>query len=507
MWLLIALVLTCALPLHAAEWYISYEKGVEAVKRQQWDTAVRELNDAISGKSESSADAKTYGLQFIDYFPYAYRGYAYFQLKDFDKAEADFAREEQFGEVSRGERDRTARKLLQDTKELIRTEKLAATRFAEGKKLYDQKSYARAVDEFQAVLSVKPDHAEASRYLSLAQAELNKPKQEEPVAQAEKKEETKTEPAKTEQKSTAQSRIPGLLTDGEKLYKQGDLNAAEKKFAAILDIDGNNTQAKNYVSKIRSERSALARIDADYKEGVRLFNAGNLQAAETKFRSVLKAQNSHAEAQAYLKRIDGIRTDIQSGLGLGERAFNEKNYDTAEEQFLAVLSLDKDNDQAKGFLSRIRTLRGSLSSQAKIDEAFSAGETLFNQGKVGEAKRKFLYCQSAGMNNEKLGQYLNSIAGLEKQSREGMVAFLEGDYEKCIARLTDASKRYTDNPNIYAFLAGAYAAQFYIHGEVDKDLSAQARNEYLKAKQLKKDFSFDNAYVSPKIIQLLTVKN
>lgn len=219
----------------------------------------------------------------------------------------------------------------------------------------------------------------------------------------------------------------------------------------------------------------------------------------------MKAQASHAEAQAYLRKIDAVRTDIQSGLRLGERAFNEKNYEAAEERFLAVLSLDKENEQAKGYLSRMRDTRGSLSSQAKIDEAFRSGEAFFTEGKLRQAKQKFLYCQSAGIDNGKLGQYLASIAEIEKQSREGMVAFLEGDYEKSIARLTEATRRYTDNPNLYAFLAGAYAAQFYMRGGVDEDLSAQARNEYLKAKQLKEDFSYDHAYISPKIIQLLTV--
>ena len=76
----------------AAEWYVSYEKGKEAFGSQQWQEVVRLMTEAIGEKDEEKANAKTYGLRFMDYFPYLYRGIAYSRLGDQKRALADLER-------------------------------------------------------------------------------------------------------------------------------------------------------------------------------------------------------------------------------------------------------------------------------------------------------------------------------------------------------------------------------------------------------------------------------
>ena len=73
----------------AQTWYDSYADGVAAAKKQNWPVVIQKMNDAISKKSSEGRKEKTYGTIFIGYFPYYYRGVAYFETGDFDKALKD----------------------------------------------------------------------------------------------------------------------------------------------------------------------------------------------------------------------------------------------------------------------------------------------------------------------------------------------------------------------------------------------------------------------------------
>jgi predicted negative regulator of RcsB-dependent stress response len=79
---------------HADEWYVNYQKAKEAVKAKQWQQAVALLDDAIDEKDRSGTHVKTYGMHFIPYFPYIYRGVAYFNLQDKARAKADLEKGE-----------------------------------------------------------------------------------------------------------------------------------------------------------------------------------------------------------------------------------------------------------------------------------------------------------------------------------------------------------------------------------------------------------------------------
>jgi hypothetical protein len=91
---IVGLLLAAAATAHADEWYVNYQKAKEAVQARQWQRAVDLLNEAVGDKDQSSAHVKTYGMQFIPYFPYIYRGAAYFNLNNKVAAKADLEREE-----------------------------------------------------------------------------------------------------------------------------------------------------------------------------------------------------------------------------------------------------------------------------------------------------------------------------------------------------------------------------------------------------------------------------
>lgn len=75
--------------LFAQKWYDPYEKGKDAAKRENWKVVVQRMNEAIADKPAEDPSARPYGTIIVAYFPYYYRGIAYFHLGEFERAVSD----------------------------------------------------------------------------------------------------------------------------------------------------------------------------------------------------------------------------------------------------------------------------------------------------------------------------------------------------------------------------------------------------------------------------------
>ncbi len=82
--------------------YELYEDGVKAASSGNWSQVVSKMSAAIAKKPGESKNLKTYGTIFIAYHPYYYRGVAYFNQGEYQKAAADLDRATGVGSVSLG---------------------------------------------------------------------------------------------------------------------------------------------------------------------------------------------------------------------------------------------------------------------------------------------------------------------------------------------------------------------------------------------------------------------
>jgi tetratricopeptide (TPR) repeat protein len=73
-----------------ASWYDDYDAGLAAVRKGNWSVALQKMNAAIKGNAKEQNNAKTYGMNFINYHPYYYRGVANMNLGNYEAAIADF---------------------------------------------------------------------------------------------------------------------------------------------------------------------------------------------------------------------------------------------------------------------------------------------------------------------------------------------------------------------------------------------------------------------------------
>src|SRR5262249_18975847 len=84
----------------AREWYDYYLSARDRlIPAGRCPEAIKELDEAIRLKPNPALNEQTYGLQFIDYLPYYYRGTCYLKAEEFLKALADFKLEEDKGPI------------------------------------------------------------------------------------------------------------------------------------------------------------------------------------------------------------------------------------------------------------------------------------------------------------------------------------------------------------------------------------------------------------------------
>lgn len=141
-----------------AQWYVNYEHGLNELVHERYEQAIEYFNKAISNRSNPSANAKTYGLNFIDYFPYLYRGIANYNLDQFDMAQKDLERSKSWGAISKAYRDKRASARLQDyLSKLKQNESLIDQTLSEAHKLYNQGQFDDALNLLFALLK-EPGH-------------------------------------------------------------------------------------------------------------------------------------------------------------------------------------------------------------------------------------------------------------------------------------------------------------------------------------------------------------
>lgn len=92
-----------AAPAGAEKWYKSYEDAQEEAKRGNWTTVVELLHAAIDEEKDPAARKRTYGMHFIEYYPYLRLGQAYLEIGKTAEAREACEQAQAFGEAPQDE--------------------------------------------------------------------------------------------------------------------------------------------------------------------------------------------------------------------------------------------------------------------------------------------------------------------------------------------------------------------------------------------------------------------
>ena len=199
-----------------AEWYKDYEAAQKMIKKGQWGEAIPRLRAALAEKRDEENNIKFYGMKFDDYFPHFYLGLAYFGLKDYKTALAEFEQSEGTGAIKK-------------RPDLF-------------KQLTDAKTVARA-----QLLTGEPSHTLEPPVPKISPVPLQQqpaPKPEEPVrpppetnpgnesAKTKVQDAVLSEPPKTEVTPSAEQRpadstaIKKIMQEGARKFFEGNYDAA-----------------------------------------------------------------------------------------------------------------------------------------------------------------------------------------------------------------------------------------------------------------------------------------
>lgn len=444
-----ALLVGCLATTATAEkWYVSYEKGVAAFNSSRWSVAVNHFNQAVADRKEAKANAKTYGMNFVDYVPYAYRGTAHAHLGNFSQASSDLATSKRYGAVGQAKRDKGAKTVLNR----LETEVETLRKYTAAVALLNQGDFQGAVDGLREVQRRKATVPGLNDALARAETGLRDAKKPDlvviPVDPKPSKEDLEAD-KKARQRA---AQITRAFQRGVGFFDQGELDSAESAFDAVLKLDSSHTNATKYLGRIAAQR-----IRNEFQRGVNFFNRDELNSAESAFEGVLKLDSSHKEAKDYIVRISTRRAEF------------ETEQDTAE---------------------RIRTLAAE-------------GKSAFDKGQLKQAKQKYAKVIALDRSHSESTLYLNRISQIEAKTKNGVTSFLAGDLDQSIQNLNQAADECRDEVVIYAVLACAYASKYFLSGEQDREHMRNAQTTFAKARKLNKNYKLKTKYVSPKIARML----
>ena len=480
-WLIIIFIFAVSPQVHAEEWYVNYEKGVDAVRNQLWQNAVNLLNDAIEERSDEKANAKTYGLRFIDYFPYLYRGIAYYHLGKTDLSRNDLQKSSQSGEVREGSNDRDAASLLDKYLKLVTSSPAVADKLSQALALFNKADYAAAISGFNEVLALDPANKEAKEYLRKA-----------------KEAQTNVAAEKTDQ------RVKQELAAGVAAFSKKDFAAAETHLKNVLAIDKSNNDATTYLRRIKTERDHIENIGTMYQAALRLLDRGGLDRAESEMKAILRQDKNNKDAKNALQQISDRRATSDRLVKEGVALLDKKQTAGADTKFLAALDANGDNITARNYHTQILNSTNTTVTAQLADSLIRLGISQFDAGLLKDSRGSFQSAGRIAKADIRIASYIQKLDSVEAKIRSGVIAFFKGQYDKSIQDLSSAAALSPGNETPYAYLACAYGTKYLLSGAEDDDLHSKAITAFHHVTELNRAFQFDHRYISPRIIALFT---
>lgn len=346
------------------EWYDHYLDAQRLMRADRCPEALKELQQAVELKS-TPGEQRTYGLEFIDYFPYYDQGVCYLKLGDNSSAMRLFDVELSFKQIQKA----STSKQLERYHDLLKLKNDAET----GDR---QRMVRRAREDVNRLLKEAGELEHAKKYpealARLAEAEqaaVNLDSQTQHHV-AEMRDRVREEESAGIETVNRSRRIEQSLAEGRRLLDEGKYTEAVVRFNEVLVVDPRQAAAQE--GKRDAEERILARKNRDslragFEQGKALLNAGKYEQALPLLTDAA-LDRTNIEARPLLEKaqavIEGMRRQkelsrrVADLLDVGERLLAEKKYPEAQVRFESVLTLDPGNVRASERQSLAERLTG-----------------------------------------------------------------------------------------------------------------------------------------------------
>lgn len=279
------LVLVLGSSVARADWIDDYNAGLKAAQQENWQVVVQKMSAAIAVKPAENRQERTYGVNFVKYHPYYYRGVAYLNLGETQKALDDLKKAKGIGEVQLGAidmlRDRAETRLAQAQTPATQTTTVVATttRQPEPAPPVVDPVVRSAAEQMVAAARTRRTEATNARAGSLAAADFNRAN-------------TKLTDAlnrQTTANSTADWRAVEKAADDAKRHFDLAINNAETALA------------QQQAAPERATEAVVAQTRRNVREALAAYFDGNFTDAERRLsRLVTNEQKNNAMLWAFL---------------------------------------------------------------------------------------------------------------------------------------------------------------------------------------------------------------
>ncbi len=344
----------------AREWYDYYLQARDRdIPERRWADCVRNLQEALRQRPLPGTNMRTYGVEFLDYFPHYYTGVCLLEQQEYVKATDAFNREDQAGAIKKHQLFADLVKRRADSQQ---AESARVTNRARGevRRLLER---AQELGRKGAWTESLPELAKAEALAKSLDAETLRAVQREQERQ-------RAAQAEAQESAARAQRLEQRLADGARLLEEGKPNEAKLAFDEALDIAPRNARAiegrRTAEDRILASTTRAARQKA-FAEGKALFDAGKHEAALTPLTDAA-ADPQNREAQELLMRarqiLEGLRqqreerAEIDRRLARADSLYAAGRFPEAQVAYQQVLQLDSGHPRARERLNEAERRTG-----------------------------------------------------------------------------------------------------------------------------------------------------
>jgi tetratricopeptide (TPR) repeat protein len=355
--LTLVLVVAAAPAWAAREWYVHYDDAQKLMAAGRCPDALASLRLALEIKPRSAMQEQTYGLQFVDYFPYFHQGVCLQRLGQHAQAVDAFNAEEKQGAI-KGHRSRYAELVklrgeavlkgreLAEAEEARRRLRVALDTVRELQREGDERHREGKLDDALARL------AEAQKVAEVLDEKLQQ-------AIRDRTQKIRQELNDRQEQTARAERIEKALDAGRRLLADSKPAEAKIRFEEVLSLEPRQPAALEGREAAEAQILALTTQQqraAQLAEGRALVESGQYEKA-LKPLAEATADPLNAEAASWFQRaqkgVEGIRKvredrlRIEALMAEGERFLSRRQFAEAWVTFLSLLDLDPGNLRAQ----------------------------------------------------------------------------------------------------------------------------------------------------------------
>lgn len=171
--------------------------------------------------------------------------------------------------------------------------------------------------------------------------------------------------------------------EGKTLYQKDAYEEALMNFEKALEIDP-HSEILQKLQKLTQRKIKMAKIAADYKEGILAIKNEEFQKALDCFDRILKLSPTHKEAKKYreiasaeMERIRKTRSEVEAAYQEALDLYEKWEFTQAIEKFERVIQMDDHHEQARTLLSESKSRVDDENKIADIGLSYNEGLTFY----------------------------------------------------------------------------------------------------------------------------------